>query len=293
MVGVTAFGNFDLASLSIWLFWLFFALLIYYLQTENMREGYPLEDEDGAVAPNQGPFPVPKAKTRKLPHGRGEFTVPSAENEEAHRRTNLALERTSATGGFPLRPTGDPMTDGVGPASWAPRADRPELDGKGDPKLIPMSTTEHFHVASGRDPRGLPVVGRDYVKVGTVTDMWIDEAEQLVRYIEIELDAGHGGGKRLIPMTLASIKSKWMCVRSLTEDRFAGIPTHKSPTQVTLLEEDKISGYIAAGFLYSKPAEILDAPWPTPGRPMAPAPKPAGPMPVEPVGDEPEARARY
>ena len=29
----TFFGNFDLASLSIWLFWIFFALLIYYLQT--------------------------------------------------------------------------------------------------------------------------------------------------------------------------------------------------------------------------------------------------------------------
>jgi photosynthetic reaction center H subunit len=51
------FGNFDLASLSIWLFWIFFALLIYYLQTENMREGYPLENEDGTAAPNQGPLP--------------------------------------------------------------------------------------------------------------------------------------------------------------------------------------------------------------------------------------------
>ena len=39
MVGVNFFGNFDLASLSIWLFYLFFAGLIYYLQTENMREG--------------------------------------------------------------------------------------------------------------------------------------------------------------------------------------------------------------------------------------------------------------
>ncbi len=62
MVGVNFFGNFDLASLSIWLFWGFFALLVYYLQTENMREGYPLEMEDGSVAPNQGPFPVPKPR---------------------------------------------------------------------------------------------------------------------------------------------------------------------------------------------------------------------------------------
>ena len=51
------FGNFDLASLSIWLFWIFFALLIFYIQRENMREGYPLENDDGSEAANQGPFP--------------------------------------------------------------------------------------------------------------------------------------------------------------------------------------------------------------------------------------------
>ncbi|MDZ7599699.1 MAG: hypothetical protein U5J82_15785 [Desulfobacterales bacterium] len=64
MVGVTFFGNFDLASLSIWLFWVFFALLIYYLQTENMREGYPLETEDG---PSPEPGPVPGARAQDLP----------------------------------------------------------------------------------------------------------------------------------------------------------------------------------------------------------------------------------
>ena len=95
MVGVNFFGNFDLASLSIWAFWIFFALLIYYLQTENMREGYPLEDEDGNIAPNQGPFPLPAPKTFKLRDGKGELVVPSAENEEAHRRKDLALERTA------------------------------------------------------------------------------------------------------------------------------------------------------------------------------------------------------
>ena len=32
----TFFGQFDLASLSLWLFWGFFALLIFYIQRENM-----------------------------------------------------------------------------------------------------------------------------------------------------------------------------------------------------------------------------------------------------------------
>jgi len=74
MVGNTFFGNFDLASAAIWLFWLFFALLIFYLQTENMREGYALEDDDGNIAPNQGPFPVPNDKTFILRDGRGNLT---------------------------------------------------------------------------------------------------------------------------------------------------------------------------------------------------------------------------
>ena len=68
----TFFANFDLASAAIWLFWIFFALLIIYIQRENMREGYPMENDDGTAAPNQGMYPVPDPKTFKLPHGRGE-----------------------------------------------------------------------------------------------------------------------------------------------------------------------------------------------------------------------------
>ena len=103
----TFFGNFDLASLSIWLFYGFFALLIYYLQNANMREGYPLEDDDGETAANQGPFPLPKEKTFKLQHGRGELTLPG---EDFQRRENLALRKTAEGNGFPMEPTGDPLT---------------------------------------------------------------------------------------------------------------------------------------------------------------------------------------
>ena len=252
MVGVNFFGNFDLASLSIWLFWLFFALLIYYLQTENMREGYPLEDEDGNPAANQGPFPVPAPKTRLLPHGGGEWTVPSQEVEDAHRRTDLALERTSPTGGYPMRPTGDPMADGVGPASWVPRRDAPELDGKGYPKIVPMASHDTFAVSAGRDPRGMPVMGRDKEVIGTVSDMWIDEPEQMVRYLEVTLN--DGAGKRLIPMTLARIKRDHVKVRILYGAQFPGVPKHASPHQVTLLEEDQISGYFGGGTLYATSA---------------------------------------
>ncbi|SER85622.1 photosynthetic reaction center H subunit [Tranquillimonas rosea] len=251
MVGVTFFGNFDLASLAIWLFWLFFALLIYYLQTENMREGYPLEDEDGNIAPNQGPFPVPAPKTFDLPHGRGTVIAPSPENEEQHRRHGLALARTAQTGGFPLAPTGDPMVDGVGPASWVPRRDAPELDGAGHPKIVPMSGREDYLVSAGRDPRGLPVVAKDDLVVGHVTDIWVDIPEQMARYIEFEIEPEFGGGTRLAPMTLVRITDRWVDVYSLTAPRIAGIPTTRSATEITLLEEEKIAAWYAGGLLYS------------------------------------------
>jgi len=256
MVGVEFWGNVDLASVAIWSFWGFFAFLIYYLQTENMREGYPLEADAGGEAPNQGPFPLPSPKTFTLPHGRGEVTVPSMEVEDAHRRDNLALVQTGTIQGSPFEPTGDPMVDGVGPASWVPRQDHPELDGKGHPKIVPMATLDAFIVSAGRDPRGLRVQAGDKEPVGIVTDMWVDEPEQLVRYLEIELTDQLGGGKRLLPIQLVKIKSDRVYVDSIFEEHFAGIPQTKSPTQVTLLEEDKICAYIAGGKLYASAARL-------------------------------------
>ena len=62
MVGVTFFGNFDLALAGDLDFWGFFAALVYYLQTENMREGYPLETEDGKRRPEPGSVPGAEAQ---------------------------------------------------------------------------------------------------------------------------------------------------------------------------------------------------------------------------------------
>ena len=243
MVGVTFFGDFDLASLALWVFWGFFALLIYYLQTENMREGYPLETEDGRPAPNQGPFGLPRPKTFKLPHGRGDVTVPDMKREARE----VALARTAASEGFPHAPTGDAMADGVGAASWAPRRDEAELDGHGHNKIVPMARSTGFVISAGRDPRGLPVQAGDLEVVGRVSDMWIDAPEQLVRYLEIDLNSG---GTRLVPMTLAKIWEDRVRINAITSDRFAGIPQIRKPDEVTKLEEDKISGYVAGGWLH-------------------------------------------
>lgn len=253
MVGTEFFGNFDLASAAIWLFWIFFALLVYYLQTENMREGYPLETDDGAPAPNQGPFPVPKDKTFVLPHGRGEVTVPSGQHPD---RPVLALQRTSKAAGSPYVPTGDPMMDGVGPASWAPRRDVPELDAHGHVKIKPMASLPDFSFSAGTDPRGKPVVTGDGEVVGRVIDMWVDVPEQLVRYLTMDVNPEGSGQTRLIPINFSRIKKDRVVVRSLYAHNIAGIPGIKNNEEVTLLEEEKIMAYFGGGTLYADPARI-------------------------------------
>ncbi len=244
MLGTNFFGNFDLASLAIWLFWGFFALLVYYLQTENMREGYPLETEDGKPAPNQGPFPLPASKTFILPHGRGDVTQPNGAREAR----DVALGRTAVSEGFPHAPLGNPMLDGVGPASWAPRRDIPELDGHGHNKIVPMAQATAFAVSAGRDPRGMPVQANDNEVVGRISDMWVDGPEQLVRYLEIALNSG---SKRLVPMPMAKIWKDRVRINSLSSDLFDAVPSTKSMTEVTMLEEEKISAYYAGGTMYA------------------------------------------
>ena len=88
----------------------------------------------------------------------------------------------------------------------------------------------------------------DLEVVGRVSDMWVDAPEQLVRYLEIELNTG---GKRLVPMPMAKIQANRVRVNALTSDLFGAIPATRSASEVTMLEEDKISGYVAGGWLYA------------------------------------------
>ncbi|MFN3663561.1 photosynthetic reaction center subunit H [Yoonia sp.] len=253
MVGTTFFGNFDLASAAIWAFWVFFAGLIYYLQTENMREGYPLLDEEGKSAPNQGPFPVPADKTFHLRDGRGELTVPSGQRGD---RDYLALAQTSRAAGSPYIPTGDPMVDGVGPAAWAPRRDIPELDAHGHVKIRPISMLPDFKISGGIDPRAKAVVGGDGEVIGRVIDMWVDVPESLVRYMTVDLNPEGTGKIRLIPMNMARIKGNRVVVRSLYAHNWEGVPVTKAADQITLLEEEKITAYYAGGTLYASAARL-------------------------------------
>ena len=53
-------------------------------------------------------------------------------------------------------------------------------------------------------------------------------------------------------MPMVKIWKDRVRINSLSSDLFAGVPTTKSASEVTLLEEDKISAYYAGGTLYAQ-----------------------------------------
>ena len=250
MVGAFT-GYFDVAQVVLYVFWLFFAGLVYYLHREDKREGYPLESERHSGRYRIEGFPaMPSPKTFLLADGHT-VTAPFAGPAE---RPIMARAMNSATGA-PLVPTGNPMIDGVGPASYAQRWDKPDamLDGK--PLLYPMRLVPDFSVAKeDPDPRGMLVFGADARIAGRISDIWVDRAEPQIRYLEVELSGG--GRKVMLPIHYAKfdIRNKAVKVRSILSTQFADVPALANPDVITMLEEDKITAYYAGGTLYATPA---------------------------------------
>ena len=114
--------------------------------------------------------------------------------------------------------------------------------------------TLHNHEHEFEAASGLPVVGDDGETGGTVVDLWVDKAESLVRYIEVEVT---GGARRvLLPMNFARIKKDRVAVKSILGHQFAHVPGTKSADQVTQLEEEMIMAYYGAGTLYAEPSRV-------------------------------------
>lgn len=236
----------DVAQVALYAFWVFFAGLIFYLRREDRREGYPLEDTPGNRR-NPGVIWIPEPKVFRL--ATGETRMSPRDESDAGRP--LAAEPIGAWHGAPLQPTGNPMVDGVGPAAYALRDDVPDMTFDGKPKIVPMRVAASYAISDrDPDPRGMNVTGADHTVGGKCTDVWIDQGEQMIRYLEVEIDNGR---KVLVPMPLARVGWTSIKVKSITGAQFAGIPAHANPDQVTRLEEDKISAYVGSGHLYATP----------------------------------------
>lgn len=244
-------GYIDVAQLVLYAFWIFFAALILYLRKEDKREGYPME-ADPAIPSEQNKrmvgFPdVPSPKEFHMPDGSVRY-APKPEKDTRE----LKAEPVYKWPGSPLAPTGDPMIDGVGPASYAQREDKAEVNLDGKPRIVPLRATSDFHVASqDPDPRGMSVIGCDNEVAGSVTDVWVDRAEPKILYFEVKL--ADGSKNVLLPFNFSRIYAdkKQIKVNSITSRHFANVPGIKNPDQVTSLEEEKITSYYGSGHLYA------------------------------------------
>jgi photosynthetic reaction center H subunit len=242
-------GYIDVAQIVLYAFWIFFAGLIFYLRREDKREGYPLEPDRGGRVKVQGFPAVPKPKTFHLHEG-GTVEAP---REEHDTRPIRALP-SGPYFGSPLVPTGNPMLDAVGPASYAMRATHPDYTIDGEPMIVPARVTSGYTVSSkDPDPRGMGVYGADRELGGTVRDIWIDRAEPQIRYLELETA---GGRRVLLPINFAKIdgSARRVNVRSILASQFATVPALSSPDQITRREEDQITAYYSSGNLYATAA---------------------------------------
>ena len=236
-------GYIDLAQILLYVFWIFFAGLIWYLVLEGHREGYPMESGSSGRAVIKG-FPIPEPKTFLLEGGRS-VTVPDLTRKEP--AYNAVASHPSS--GSPIEPTGDAMNAAVGAGAYSNREDVPERTTHGVPLIQPLRIASDFSVApQDVDPRGLPVMAGDGKQGGTVKDIWIDSAEMMFRYLEVEIT---GGKTVLLPITFSLIRRNQVEVHAIYARHFAAVPALKNPDQVTKLEEEKITAYYGGGTLYA------------------------------------------
>ncbi|MEO0591398.1 MAG: photosynthetic reaction center subunit H [Pseudomonadota bacterium] len=251
-------GTFDVAELAFWLFLFFFIGLVIYLNRESRREGYPLENELTGAIESQ-PLLAADKKVFKLPHGRGTY-VPE---DVARDAVDVPAQPAFHGGGAPYVPTGNPMKDGLGPAAWANRQDYPDLTFDGRPRIVPIGDAHEIDIAPD-DPNiiGWPVYDCNVELAGKVSDVWVDQSEHILRYLEIETNSGK---KVLAPVFVSVIQTKGLLhglgwenpelvqIDAITKDHFDDVPGLATAGQITRLEEDKIMAYYGGGYMYATP----------------------------------------
>ena len=255
-------GTFDVAELVFLLFFAFFIALVFYLNRESRREGYPLEDEVTGKVENDGRLFDGAKKIFPLPHGRGTYVPENVPRDDV----NVPAVQAYRSTGAPWVPNGDAMIDGMGPAAWANRAKYPDLTFDGRPRIVPIAHS-HELVVSSNDPQliGWPVVAADGVTAGKISDIWVDQSEHIIRYLEVETTTGK---KVLAPMFVAVVhgnslldallpivedKPKFVEIDAITADQFEHVPELETPGIITRYEEDRIMAYFGGGYMYATP----------------------------------------
>lgn len=237
----------DVAQVVVYLFLLFFVGLVIYLTLESKREGFPLETERfGKVRREDGILGMPKMKKFVTEFG-DTYYAPLASPPDTEQ---LSAAPIHPWNGAPITPIGNPLLAGVGPGSYANRADHVDYDLEGHARIRPLRKLHDFAIAKQDiDPIGLSVIGADGYKAGVVKDVWVDHMEMLIRYLELDVK----GNTVLLPINFSRIGKQDIQVKSILAEQFSEVPKTKHPEEITLLEEEKIMAYYGAGTLYATP----------------------------------------
>jgi photosynthetic reaction center H subunit len=143
----------------------------------------------------------------------------------------------------------------MGPGAYANRAKTPDLMLHGGPRIVPLRVAPEFSLDKrDPDPRGMNVVAADNVVAGTVSEVWVDRSEYMVRYIEVQL--ANSSKRVLVPMTMVVVQGgrKRVKVNALLASQFENIPQLSGSDQITRDEEERVCAYVGAGTLYATPA---------------------------------------
>ncbi len=236
-------AHIDVALLVFNAFVLFFIGLVIHLNRESRREGFPLEDDMTGRIESKAILLDAEPKLFRLPFDRGVRSTADYPREPV----KIAATRENFPGA-PLRPTGNPMIDGVGPGAWANRAKVPDLDAEGHPRIVPLSTIDMLWIDKrDPDPRGMTVTAADGAIAGKVTDIWVDKAERLIRYLTIDT----GTRSVLAPMGMAAVSRKGVSIDAITAAQFANVPAIDGTATITFYEEERIMAYFGGGYLYA------------------------------------------
>lgn len=244
----------DVAQMVLYVFWVFFAGLVFYLLYESKREGFPLESDrpDGSVKREPGILPMPRVKIYRTRY-HGDFESP---HDRDLQEPPIQGTRAAPATGMPFEPTGDPMTSGIGPGAFTRRSDAPDLTAEGELKIVPLAAAPGFALVEGDpDPRGMPVLGVDDEEGGTVVEVWVDRSEHIIRFLEVQTT---GGRRVMLPIGFARViadrvHGRKVIVRALRGAQLEHVPALRQSDRITLLEEEKVMGYYGAGTLFATP----------------------------------------
>lgn len=242
----------DLPTLAVWIFILFFVGLVFWLQVQSKREGYPLRASPFTTESMDGfPPPPEKALTYLLNEG-GTTEAPHYYPQPP--TTAVPVHRFDGTA---FSPVGNPLLAGIGPGSWVMKKDAPALTERGDLLLQPLTLLPEWSIeAADADPHGMIVFDRRWTEIGRVTEVWIDRGSKIVRMLEVQLHdefrAGQMPGRILVPIFQTAIKEKARTIRvaALWAHQFADVPIPARPDMITGPEEERLNAYYAAGEFY-------------------------------------------